>query len=37
VRFYCGLETIQASRLLNEVVRKHRKIEIHPDETFGRS
>jgi len=26
VRFYCGLETIQASRLLNEVVRKHRNV-----------
>jgi integrase len=25
-RFYCGLETIHASRLLNEVVRRHRKI-----------
>jgi integrase len=36
VRFYCGLETIQASRLLNELVRKHRKIEIDPDETADR-
>ena len=36
VRFYCGLETIQASRLLNEVVRKHRKIDAETDETGDR-
>jgi integrase len=24
-KFYCGPETIQASRMLNEVVRRHRK------------
>jgi len=27
VKFYCGLETIQATRMLNEVVRQHRRIE----------
>jgi integrase len=26
VNFYCGLETTQATRLLGEVVRKHRKV-----------
>jgi integrase len=31
VKFYCGLETIQASRMLNEVIKRHRKIEL--DET----
>lgn len=31
VNFYCGLETIQASRMLNEVIKRHRKIE--PGET----
>jgi integrase len=25
VKFYCGLETIQATRMLNDVVRRHRK------------
>jgi integrase len=25
IKFYCGLETIQATRMLNEVVRRHRK------------
>jgi hypothetical protein len=25
INFYCGLETTQATRLLGEVVRKHRK------------
>jgi integrase len=34
VNRYCGLETIQASRLLNAVIRRHRKID--PDETEGR-
>ena len=36
VRFYCGLETIQASRLLNEVVRRHRIIDAATDETGDR-
>jgi integrase len=27
VKFYCGLETIQATRMLGDVVRKHRKTE----------
>ena len=27
VKFYCGLETIQATRLLGDVVRQHRKTE----------
>jgi integrase len=26
VNFYCGLETTQATRLLGDVVRKHRKV-----------
>lgn len=34
VNFYCGLETIQSSRMLNEVIRKHRKVD--PDETGER-
>jgi len=34
VRFYCELETIQASRLLNEVVRKHRRVD--PNESGDR-
>lgn len=29
VKFYCGLETIQASRMLGEVVRRHRKIKTN--------
>ncbi len=32
-KFYCGLETIQASRMLNEVVRRHRKSGGDSDET----
>jgi hypothetical protein len=32
-KFYCGLETIQASRMLGDVVRRHRKIDNDPDET----
>ena len=36
VKFYCGLETIQATRMLGEVVRQHRKIETDPDETSDR-
>jgi integrase len=35
-RFYCGLETIQATRMLNEVVRRHRKSGQDPDETGER-
>jgi hypothetical protein len=27
VKFYCGLETIQATRMLGDVVRQHRKTE----------
>ena len=30
VNFYCGLETIQATRMLNDVVRWHRKVETDP-------
>ena len=30
VKFYCGLETIQATRMLGDVVRQHRKIEPTP-------
>jgi integrase len=36
VNFYCGLETIQATRMLNDVVRRHRKTESDPDETGDR-
>jgi hypothetical protein len=36
VKFYCGLETIQATRLLNDVVRRHRKVEADPDDTGDR-
>jgi integrase len=36
VNFYCGLETIQATRMLNDVVRRHRKIESDPDEAGDR-
>jgi integrase len=36
VKFYCGLETIQATRMLGDVVRQHRKIETDPDETGDR-
>jgi integrase len=31
VKFYCGLETIQATRMLGDVVRRHRNTD--PDET----
>jgi integrase len=34
VKFYCGLETIQATRMLGDVVRQHRKTD--PDETGDR-
>jgi integrase len=37
VKFYCGLETIQATRMLGDVVRQHRKIETDPDETGDRA
>ena len=33
VKFYCGLETIQATRLLGDIVRRHRK----PDPNSGHS
>jgi integrase len=36
VNFYCGLETIQATRMLNDVVRRHRKVATDPDETGDR-
>ena len=36
VKFYCGLETIQATRMLGDVVRQHRKTETDPDETGDR-
>jgi integrase len=36
VKFYCGLETIQATRMLGDVVRQHRRIETDPDETGDR-
>jgi integrase len=36
VKFYCGLETIQATRMLGDVVRRHRKIENDPDEIGDR-
>jgi integrase len=36
VKFYCGLETIHATRMLNDVVRRHRKIATDPDETGDR-
>lgn len=36
VNFYCGLETIQATRMLNDVVRRHRKVETDPDDTGDR-
>ena len=36
VKFYCGLETIQATRMLSDVIRQHRKIETDPDETGDR-
>jgi integrase len=34
VKFYCGLETIQATRMLGDVVRQHRQLETDLDE-FG--
>ena len=34
VKFYCGLETIQATRMLGDVVRQHRLTD--PDETGDR-
>jgi integrase len=34
VKFYCGLETIQATRMLGDVVRQHRNTD--PDETGDR-
>jgi integrase len=34
VKFYCGLETIQATRMLNDVVRRHRKTD--PNKTGDR-
>jgi integrase len=36
VKFYCGLETIQASRMLGDVVRRHRKVKPEEDETGDR-
>ncbi len=36
VKFYCGLETIQATRMLGDVVRRHRKIDNDPDEIGDR-
>jgi integrase len=36
VNFYCGLETIEATRMLNDVVRRHRKLETDPDEIDDR-
>jgi integrase len=36
VNFYCGLETIQATRMLNDVVRRHRKYGGDPDQTGKR-
>jgi integrase len=36
VNFYCGLETIQATRMLNDVVRRHRRLETGPDDTGER-
>jgi integrase len=33
VKFYCGLETIQATRMLNDVIRRYRKSAADPDET----
>ena len=36
VNFYCGLETIQASRMLNDVVRRYRRIESEADEPDNR-
>jgi integrase len=36
VKFYCGLETIQATRMLGDVVRRHRKIDNDFDETGDR-
>jgi integrase len=36
VKFYCGLETIQATRMLGDVVRQHRHIETDPDESGDR-
>ena len=35
VKFYCGLETIQATRMLNDVVRRHRKVRMDPDGKTG--
>jgi integrase len=35
-KFYCGLETIQATRMLNDVVRRYRKSRRNPDETGER-
>jgi integrase len=36
VNFYCGLETIQASRMLNDVVRRYRRIDGEADEPDAR-
>ena len=36
VKFYCGLETIHATRMLGDVVRRHRKIDNDPDEIGDR-
>jgi integrase len=35
-KFYCGLETIQATRMLGDVVRQHRKTESDPDDSGDR-
>jgi integrase len=35
VNFYCGLETIQATRMLGDVVRRHRKVNTSCDEMGG--
>ena len=35
-KFYCGLETIQATRMLNDVVRRHRNLGSEPDQTGER-
>ena len=35
MNFYCGLETTQASRLLGEVVRRHRKAERKRESVSG--
>jgi integrase len=36
VNFYCGLETIQATRMLGDVVRRHRKGNMDQDEIGNR-